>query len=255
MAAPTTRVAHIDLNQASSSPHTAATPEAVPSLENGDRLTRHEFERRYAAMPQVKRAELIEGIVYMSSPLKFDEHAVPHGDIITWLGFYTANTPETARADNATLRLDVENVAQPDALMRINTMAGGQSRVAPDGYLEGAPELIVEIAASSASNDLRDKFKVYRRAGVKEYAVWQVYERHFDWWVLDAGTGDYRSLVLDDQGVLRSWIFPGLWLNVPALLAGDLAGVLATLQQGVQSPEHQAFAQSLLSRTKAAGGG
>jgi Uma2 family endonuclease len=223
----------------------------MPSLQNGDRLTRHEFERRYSAMPHIKKAELIEGTVFMSSPLKFAEHAVPHGRIIAWLSVYTAQTAETLCADNATLRIDIDNVAQPDALLCVNEKAGGRSHVAPDGYLEGAPEFIVEIAASSASLDMHDKFKVYRRAGVKEYGVWQVYEQRFDWWVFDAVSGDYRLLAADDQGIIHSEVFPGLWLNVPGLLSGNLSMVLATLQQGMESPEHAVFITSLRAHTGA----
>lgn len=217
----------------------------VPSLENGDRLTRPEFERRYAAMPQLKKAELIEGIVYMSSPLKYDEHAVPHSKVITWLSVYAASTPHTACADNATLRVDIDNVLQPDALLHIDSMVGGAAQVAPDGYLEGTPELIVEIAASSASNDLHDKFRVYRRAGVKEYAVWQVYERRFDWWALDSANADYLPLASDADSVIRSQTFPGLWLNVSALISGNLADVLKVLQLGLNTAEHAEFLKRL----------
>ena len=117
-------------------------------------------------MPHIKKAELIEGTVYMASPLKVAEHAIPHGQVITWMGVYAASTPSTWCADNATLRLDIDNVVQPDALLRIDAVKGGQSHITPNDYLEGAPEFIVEIAASSASIDLHDKFKVYRRAGV-----------------------------------------------------------------------------------------
>ena len=220
-------------------------PLAAPSLENGDRLTRPEFERRYAAMPQLKKAELIEGIVYMSSPLKYDEHAVPHSKVITWLSVYAASTRYTACADNATVRIDIDNEVQPDALLHIDAAAGGAAQVTPDGYLQGAPELIVEIAASSASNDLHDKFRVYRRAGVQEYAVWQVYERRFDWWALDSTNGDYLPLGADVDGIIRSKTFPGLWLNMTALISGNLADVLKSLQQGLNSAEHADFLKRL----------
>ena len=140
-------------------------------LENGDRLTRGEFERRYAARPDLKKAELIEGVVYMPSPVRASSHAEPHAVILWWLGTYSASTPGVQVADNATVRLDLDNEPQPDALVRIDEEAGGRSRISTDDYVEGAPELIVEIAASSAALDLHDKLRAYRRNGVQEYVV------------------------------------------------------------------------------------
>ena len=134
----------------------------VPPLENGDRLTRCEFERRYAARPDLRKAELIEGVVYMPSPVSL-LHAEPHSAIQTLLLVYGAFTPGVHGADNATVRLDLDNEPQPDVLLRIEPEAGGQSRVSEDGYLEGAPELIVEVAAGSASIDVHDKLRAYRR--------------------------------------------------------------------------------------------
>jgi Uma2 family endonuclease len=220
----------INLTHAQSAEDTSRPPR-IPPLESGDHLTRREFERRYEAMPRLNKAELVEGVVYMPSPLKFESHAEPHSAIIAWLAVYRSGTPGVRVGDNPTLRLDEDNEVQPDALLFIAPESGGRIRITSDDYLEGAPELIVEVAASSASNDLRDKMKAYRRNGVQEYAVWQVYDQRFDWWELRAG--DYVPLKPDDAGILRSHIFAGLWLNVPALLSGDLAAVLATLQQGL----------------------
>ncbi|MFO5527900.1 MAG: Uma2 family endonuclease, partial [Cuspidothrix sp.] len=121
----------------------------IPPLENGDKLTRHEFERRYHAMPNLKKAELIEGVVYMASPVRAKQHGKPHARIMGWLIAYEAATPGVESLDNTTILLDTDNEPQPDALLRIET--GGQSRINKDDYVEGAPELIVEIAASSAS--------------------------------------------------------------------------------------------------------
>ena len=147
-------------------------------LENGDRLTRVEFERRYQAMADTKKAELIEGVVYVASPVRITKHANPHGKMITWLGVYEAATPGVMLGDNPTVRLDFDNEPQPDAILRIDQQKGGQSGISDDDYVEGAPELIVEIAASSASYDLHDKLRAYRRNGVKEYLVWLVQEQH-----------------------------------------------------------------------------
>lgn len=215
----------------------------MPPLENGDRLTRQEFERRYHAMPHIKKAELIAGVVYMPSPVRFHSHAQPHGQVMTWLGVYCAATPGVLLADNATVRLDLDNEVQPDALLRLDPAVGGRSRISADDYLEGAPELIVEIATSSAAYDLHEKLRIYRRNGIQEYLVWQVYDRWLDGFRLSEG--EYIPLLPDAAGVARSQVFPGLHLAVAALLDGDLAGVLAELQRGLQTAEHTAFVERL----------
>lgn len=215
----------------------------VPALENGDRLTRIEFERRYNLMPHVKKAELVEGVVYMASPLRFEPHAEPHGDLIVWLGNYKVATPGVRLGDNPTVRLDLDNEPQPDVVLLIDASAGGQSDLGEDGYIEGAPELIAEIAASSAAIDLGDKLRAYRRNGVQEYIVWQVFDQKIDWFSLQ--NGDYISLLPDEDGAIRSQRFPGLWLHVAAMLDGNMPQVLAVLQVGLTSAEHQAFVQQL----------
>ena len=210
----------------------------VPALENGDRLTRCEFERRYAARPDLKKAQLIEGVVYMPSPVSV-AHAGPHAMIQTLLLVYAASTPGVRGYDNATVRLDLDNEPQPDVLLRIDPDAGGRCRVSGDNYLEGAPELVVEVAASSTSIDLHDKLRAYRRNGVQEYVVWRTQEQRIDWFEL--ADGEYRPLSADDAGVVHSRVFPGLRLAAGALLEGDLAGALAEVQKGVGTPEHKAF--------------
>lgn len=210
---------------------TISPPLTILPLENGDKLTRAEFERRYHAMPNIKKAELIEGMVYMASPLRFESHAEPHAYIIGWLAVYKAATPGVRLGDNPTVRLDADNEPQPDALLRIET--GGQSRITDDDYVEGAPELIVEIAASSASYDLHEKLKVYRRNQVQEYLVWRVYDREFDWFKLNAE--EYIKVEPNTEGVICSQIFPGLCLAKESLLNGNLSIVLEVLQQGLAS--------------------
>ncbi len=143
----------------------------IPPLENGDRLSRPEFERRYNAMPNLKKAELIEGIVYMPSPVRFSQHGRPHSHLMGWLVLYEAGTPGVQAGDNSTVRLDVDNEPQPDASLLIDPERGGQTRLSKDGYIEGAPELVAEVASSRASYDLHDKQNIYRRNGVREYVV------------------------------------------------------------------------------------
>jgi Uma2 family endonuclease len=224
---------------------TLSFPSYCPPLEAGDHLSRHEFERRYAAMPDLKKAELIEGIVYMPAALRYRRHGKPHGDLMTWLGMYAALTPGVEAADNPTIRLDLDNEPQPDALLRIDDACGGQSRISEDDYVEGAPELIVEIASSSAAYDLYEKKQVYRRNGVQEYIVWQVADRQISWFRLEAG--QYITVDPDDQGMIRSRIFPGLDLQVTALLSGNLAEVLAEVQRGLSTDAHQQFVDRLQS--------
>lgn len=216
------------------------TREKILPLENGDRLTREEFERRYDAMPHLKKAELIEGVVYMGSPVRVT-HGAPHARVMAWLGGYWTATLGVQVADNTTVRLDDDNEPQPDALLRIER--GGQSTISEDGYIEGAPELIVEIAASSASYDLRDQLRVYRRNRVREYLVWQVYDRRFDWF--QWREGEYVGLEPDSEGTIRSGAFPGLWLSVAALLEGDLVEVRRVLERGLATDERADFVRRL----------
>lgn len=208
----------------------------LPPLENGDRLTRAEFERRYWAMPNVKKAELIEGIVYMTSPVLVT-HGRPHSYVLTWLGVYCASTAGVEPYDNTSVRLDADNEVQPDAILRL--VSSGRSKISDDGYIEGTPELIVEVAGSSASHDLHTKLHVYRRNGVQEYIVWQVYDNKLDWFQLVEGV--YEPLAADEQGVIKSLVFPGLYLDVEVLLRGDRAQVLAVLETGLASAEHASF--------------
>lgn len=218
----------------------AATNGVIPPLENGDRLSRAEFERRYAAHPEIKKAELIEGIVYMASPVRVRRHGTPHSRIITWLGNYLAATPRVEIADNATLRLDLDNEPQPDVSVWIE---GGNAFIDDDDYLRGAPELLVEVAGSSATIDLNQKLQAYRRNGVAEYLVLLTHEQETRWFSL-AG-GETVQLQPDADGILRSRVFPGLQLQPTRFWQGDLAGVLGVLQQGLATPEHAAFVEQL----------
>lgn len=214
----------------------------IPPLQAGDRLTRAEFERRYRSMPQVNKAELIEGVVYMPSPVSNEGHSSPHFDLITVLGVYRSQTPGIQGGDNGTLLLDLDNEPQPDAFMRILPQYGGQSGDRGD-YVEGAPELIAEVAASNASYDLHDKLRAYRRNGVREYVVWRVWDGEIDWFVVREEV--YQRLVPTAEGVYRSEVFPGFFLDAAALVAGNLAQAIQVVQQGLGSPEHTEFVARL----------
>ena len=215
----------------------------LPPLENGDRLTRPEFERRYAASSRIKKAELIEGTVYVASPLRFQQHAEPHSRLHGWLWTYQIGTPRLLLGIEPTVRLDLDNELQPDIVLILDESVGGTARLTEDGYLEGVPELVVEIAASSAAIDLGSKQQVYRRNGVTEYIVWQSFERRLDWFQLVEG--EYQPLLPDSDGIICSGIFPGLWLAVDSLLSDRMVDVLEVLQRGIGSPEHTAFVEQL----------
>ncbi|MCI0683430.1 MAG: Uma2 family endonuclease [Gemmataceae bacterium] len=221
----------------------AAPPATLPPLHNGDRLTREEFLRRYDAMPNLKKAELIEGVVYMPSPVRQDRHSKQHGQIVTLAGNYSAATPGVELGNNPSLVLDVKNMPQPDVVLYIRPEAGGRAHVNNEGYIVGGPEWIAEVSASTVSNDLHDKLECYRRNGVREYLVWRVEDRAIDWFTL---RGDrYERLQPDSDGLFKSAVFSGLRLDSRALLADDLPTVLKVVQQGVETPEHAAFVQQL----------
>lgn len=216
-----------------------SSPAAIPPLEPGDRLSRAEFERRYEAMPQLKKAELIEGVVYMPSPVRLRRHGDPHSRLITWIGYYAAFTPNTIAGADTTARLDLDNEPQPDAMLLIDPACGGRAIITADDYVARAPEWVGEVSGSSVSFDLHTKLGVYRRNGVHEYLVWRVFDKQIDWFVLRSG--DFEPLAADGAGILCSETFPGLWLDSAALLAGDMPRVLAVLQNGLASAEHAAF--------------
>ncbi|MDX2212222.1 MAG: Uma2 family endonuclease [Oculatellaceae cyanobacterium bins.114] len=224
-------------------PRSSSEQAHLPPLQSGDRLTRPEFERRYAADCHIKKAELIEGIVYVASPLRFQQHAEPHSRIHGWLWTYQTATPGLRLGIEPTVRLDLDNEPQPDIVLILDEAVGGQARLTEDGYLEGVPEFVVEIAASSAAIDRGSKKQAYRRNGVLEYVVWQSYDNQLEWFYLT--DGEYQLLSPDADGILRSQVFPGLWLAVEALLSNQMARVLAVLQEGLQSPEHRVFVEQL----------
>jgi putative restriction endonuclease len=213
-----------------------------PALHNGDRLTRAEFERRYEAMPQLKKAELIDGVVYMPSPASLD-HSEPHFNLIGWLVFYKMATQGIEGGDNGTLRLDMGNEPQPDAYLRILETHAGRAQVDKDRYVTGTPELIAEVARSSVSIDLNAKLDAYRRNGVREYVVWRVEDGAIDWFVLRRGR--YRPLPRTPAGLFQSEVLPGLWLDPQALIRGDLMAVFQVVQQGLADPAHAAFVARL----------
>jgi hypothetical protein len=226
----------------------ATVEQKVPPLVAGDYLSRDEFLRRWEATPRIKRAELLQGVVYMPSPVSFD-----HGDsdlhVSTWLGNYEAATPGCRGSSSATWLMSERNAPQPDDSLRILPEYGGQSR-REGKYVAGAPEYLAEISISSAEYDLHQKLDVYEEAGVQEYMVVLVQEQEVRWHRLIEG--EFKVTPHPAAGIYRSQVFPGLWLDAAALLVGDLARVLAVLQDGLNSPEHKQFVDQLAARRQAA---
>lgn len=225
----------------------ATVEEEVPELVRGDYMSRDEFLRRWEAMPQIKRAELIRGVVYMPSPLSL-EHGDVDNHVAAWLGVYAAFTPGCRASNNATWLMGEDEAPQPDTSLRILPEYGGQSRT-EGRYAAGAPEFLAEVCISSTAYDLHQKLEVYQEAGVREYLAVLMREREVRWHRLVDGR--FEVVPAPADGVYRSAVFPGLWLDAAALLSGDLARVLAMLNDAINSPEHKKFVDQLAARRTA----
>ena len=217
-----------------------------PPLRDGERLSREEFLRRWEAMPNLLRAELIDGIVHMPSPIS-TTHGTFQSLIDICLGVYAASTPGCETCIAATWLMCSDSVPQPDLTLRILPEYGGQSRL--EGiYAAGAPELAVEISLTTSARDYGAKFRLYERNGVQEYLIVQPRSRRLVWHVLEQGK--YQESALGADGIFRSRVFPGLWLNPEQLWNRDYAGIVATAQLGTSTPEHAAFVQQLAARQR-----
>ncbi len=217
----------------------------TPPLVSGEKLDRDEFLRRWEALPELRFAELLEGEVYLPSPLSLS-HGSQDSLVNYWLRHYAASTPGCGAYTQPTW-LMLRDAPQPDCCLRILPEYGGQSS-SERGLGSGAPELIVEVAVSSAARDLGPKLRLYRAAGVQEYITLLVEPSQLIWRRLVAGS--YSTLDPGSDGILRSAVFPGLWLHPGALLSQDDRRVLEVLNQGLQSTEHGEFAQELSRRRK-----
>jgi Uma2 family endonuclease len=212
----------------------------VPELHNGDQMTQPEFHRIYSQMPKGFKAELIGGIVYLASPRKL-RHGNRHTLLSAAFALYEGATPGVEVADNTTVILGDEGEPQPDLFMRILPEHGGQSGTTADDYVDGAPELVAEVSHTTLAIDLHKKKDDYARYGVQEYLVLSVREGrlfHFD---LRAG----HEVGVNPDNMVRVRTFPGFWIDVPALVNRDINRLMATLQQGLTTPEHAAFVERL----------
>jgi Uma2 family endonuclease len=221
-------------------PQVVCLAEEVLPLENGDRRDQPTFHRRYEAMPSHVRAELIGGLVYTASPVG-KVHARPKAKAIVWLDAYESVTPGVETYKNATVILGPDSEVQPDVCLLIAGSLGQTQEV--DDYISGAPELVVEIASSSQARDLHIKLHDYERAGVLEYVVLLPRKREVRWFQNSAG--EFQQVNADPDGIYRSRVFPGLWLEPAALFRGDSRAVRAVVEQGVSTPEHAEFVRRL----------
>ncbi|WP_459556214.1 Uma2 family endonuclease [Lacunimicrobium album] len=217
----------------------------IPALKDGEHLTKEEFLRRCEAFPRYKHAELLEGIVHLNAAaINARNHGLPHTLIAGWLWTYKFATPGVTVLLPSTMDLGDEDLPEPDAMLLIDHPTLGSTHESEDGWLVGPAELVVEIAASTRVKDLGLKKRLYEKAGVKEYIVWSTTEQTFDWFVLQNKT--YTSLAADpEDGLFKSQVYPGLWLDCAALFKHNESLLIERLQTGIKTPEHASFVRKL----------
>jgi len=219
----------------------APTEIAPPLLRNGDVMDRHEFERRWNEMLNLKRAQLIKGVVHIMSPVG-NRHAVAHSILGGWGFVWALATPGVQSQIAPSTILDDDNEPQPDFSLRIESPVHGRTQIANDRTV-GGPELVAEIAVTTVATDMNDKRDIYQQHGIPEYIIWRVEDQEIDWFVLrDNG---YERLTPDANGILKSEVFPGLWLDPAAMIAGNAAQVHSVLQHGIATTEHADFVTRL----------
>ncbi|MBI2928295.1 MAG: Uma2 family endonuclease [Verrucomicrobia bacterium] len=230
-------------------PEPATRPARVglPTLIAGDHLDLAEFWRRSEAHPEIKKAELINGVVYMPPPV-FDDHSVPDNTASGWLAYCAARPPGTRAHNDRSTQLIGYSAVQPDVCLVLLPECGGKTFVNAERKLVGSPELIFEVAASSASYDLFEKKDAYHANQVQEYLVWQTLDARLDWF--DWTPAEYVRRRPDAKGILKSKVFPGLWLNVSALLREEYDRVMDTVEAGVRSAEHRRFVAALSAKLR-----
>jgi Uma2 family endonuclease len=214
-------------------------------LHSGDRMTRQEFHRIYEKMPRHFKAELIGGTVYVASPLRYG-HGTTNVQLGTLLTLYQAGTPGVGAAENTTVLLGADSEPQPDLFLLILPECGGQTRLTKQDYVEGAPELIVEVAYSSRAIDLNKKKEDYAQNGVWEYLVVSLTDQKIFWFDLRKDV----ELAAGKDGIIRVRSFPGLWIDTKALLSGNVNHAIQILKQGIDGPEHQNFVKRLAAKRK-----
>ena len=219
---------------------------AGKELVTGMKLSLEEFLSRWEAIPELKKAELINGVVYVPSPVSI-EHDHRDVKIHGWLDRFAEETPGCDCGSNGTWKM-LGQSPQPDCYLRILESHGGTS---PDEtqYHEGAPDLAIEICVSSSKLEFGPKLALYQRAGVQEYMTIEPDSKRIVWRAL--ANGSYQAIEPDAAGILRSSCFPGLWLDTVAYWAGDRKQMTRTLRTGLATPEHSQFVEELARRAAA----
>lgn len=221
----------------------ATTNRTSAPFHDGMRLSRSEFRRLRDARPDVRRAERLDGALLMPAATRHLLHGKPHRRFEQWLSAYELATEGVDGSLACTVALGADHDPEPDSILFIAREAGGKCIITKEDYLEGAPELVVEIGASTAAIDLGRKRRIYESHGVDEYIVWLTESAEIRWF--HRRDGQFEPLAAGPDGILRSVIFPGLWLDVAAMLRLDMRRVLDVLNQGLATPEHAAFAARL----------
>ena len=217
----------------------------VPPFEDGDVMDQPTFHALYLETPKGFRAELIEGVVQMPSPVQ-RRHAQPSRKVSQWLGAFADATEGTDAFNEITAILAKDSEPQPDHSLIVLPEAGGQTSVSSEDYVIGAPELALEVSNTSVLIDLHAKKQMYDKYGVREYIVVETKRRVVHWFV--RRVDQFVPLKVDADGILKSKCFPGLWLESSALFDRSAARLLTTLKLGLATPEHAKFAAKLQSK-------
>ena len=228
---------------------TAAATALSRTYCEGDRLSRAEFVSAGQSDPdRYQFAERIDGrLVMNAASVRREGHGRPNSRIVGLLVAYEVETPGVEVGDNSTAQIDDDHDPQPDAYLLVLPEYGGQVEFTESDFIRNAPEMIVEIAGHSLATDLGRKKAIYEADGCREYLVWATDERRF--YCFRNGTGGFEEVSGGTHdGVFRSVVFPGLWIDMKALLADDLRAAMTTLRRGLESTEHAAFASELASR-------
>ncbi len=209
-------------------------------LSEGMPLSRAEFDQ----LGECRGLERLNGRLCLPpAAFRHRDHGQPHAILAFWATSYIASTSGIEISVASTVKMDADNDPEPDLSLFRTKSFGGRVILDPEGYLVGAPELAAEVSASTTYKDLTVKYKLYQKHGVNEYIVWNTEVGKFDWFELHDGR--YQLRPTPEDGIYRSSVFPGLWLDYQSLQAFDYQGVLATLQSGFATPEHAKFVQQL----------
>ena len=207
-------------------------------IYNGDHMTRRQFHLMYCDMPDGYRAELIGGVVFEPSPVS-SVHSEFHLDLGYILRRYSRYTPGVRGGDNGTVILSDEDEVQPDLYLRFES--GGNSKKDKGKFIVGAPELVAEVAYSNCAIDLHLKKQRYAMHGAIEYLVVCLNPEKLYWFNLKAST----MIKADSKGIIRSQVFPGLWIHEKAFFNQDDDLQEAVLERGLNSLAHRKLLEQL----------